>query len=85
MANVIPIAIAVALGQKWPLATEKLGAKSYIILLVLSASGFAMNWWFVVEPKGLSIEHIDSVSSHFLLAVAYMLTCESSCLVTVIV
>lgn len=61
MANVVPIAIGVALGQKWPLASEKLGAKSYIILLVLNFAGFVLNYVFVVEPKGLSIEHIDAV------------------------
>jgi hypothetical protein len=61
MANVFPIAVAVALGQKWPLASEKLGAKSYIILLATSALGFVLNWFFIVEPKGLSIERIDVV------------------------
>ncbi|KAJ9142322.1 hypothetical protein NKR23_g7310 [Pleurostoma richardsiae] len=59
MCQVIPCAVAVALGQKWPLATEKLGAKSYLVLLCLSGVSFALNWWFVVEPKGLSIERID--------------------------
>ncbi|CAK7226765.1 hypothetical protein SEUCBS140593_006352 [Sporothrix eucalyptigena] len=59
MANVIPIAIGVALGQEWPTASDKLGAKSYIILLCTSAVGSALVWYFVVEPKGVSIEHVD--------------------------
>lgn len=63
MANVIPIGVAVALGQKWPLATQNLGPKSYLILLATSAFGFVLNYFFVVEPKGLSIEHIDKASS----------------------
>lgn len=64
MANVIPIAISVALGQEWPLASQNLGPKSYVILLALSSVSFALNWWFVVETKGISIEHIDVVSLH---------------------
>ena len=61
-ANVIPIAIGIALGQKWPLASQKIGAKSYCILLATSAVSFLLNYVFVKEPKGCSIEHIDVVS-----------------------
>lgn len=63
MANVVPISIGIALGQKWPLATQHLHAKSYIILLCTSTFCFVLNWIFIVEPKGLSIEHIDKVRS----------------------
>ena len=61
LANVIPVAVAITLGQKWPLASEKLGPRSYIIILCTSAASVVLNWWFIVEPKGLSIEHIDKV------------------------
>jgi hypothetical protein len=75
MCQVIPCAVAVALGQKWPLATEKLGAKSYLVLLCLSGVSFALNWWFVVEPKGLSIERIDVVSPFASLSSSYRMLC----------
>ena len=61
-ANVVPIGIGIALGQKWPLASEKLGPRSYCILLATSAVAFILNYIFVKEPKGLSIEHVDVVS-----------------------
>lgn len=59
--NVIPIAIGIVLGQKWPLATAKLGAKSYIVLLACSAVGTVLVYFFVKEPMGLSIERIDQL------------------------
>ncbi|KAH7390650.1 general substrate transporter [Pyrenochaeta sp. MPI-SDFR-AT-0127] len=61
LANVVPIGLGIALGQKWPTATEQLDARSYIILLCTSGFSFFINWWFIVEPKGLSIEHIDKL------------------------
>ncbi|WWC89647.1 prolyl aminopeptidase [Kwoniella dendrophila CBS 6074] len=61
MANVVPIAIGIAIGQKLPLASANLGAKSYSILLAMSAFGTLLVWIFVKEPKGLSIERIDAL------------------------
>lgn len=61
MANVVPIGLAIAEGQKWPLATAVLGPKSYIILLAGSAFGTVLVWIYVKEPKGLAIERIDAL------------------------
>ncbi|KAF5574304.1 MFS sugar transporter [Fusarium pseudocircinatum] len=58
-ANAIPIGVAVALGQQWPSATTKLGPRSYFILLGTCTLGTILCWFFVKEPKGLSIERID--------------------------
>ncbi|KAL1887416.1 hypothetical protein Sste5346_010239 [Sporothrix stenoceras] len=59
LANAIPVGIAVALGQEWPVATAKLGPWSYLILLSTCTCGTVLCWFFVKEPKGLSIERID--------------------------
>ncbi|RAO73456.1 uncharacterized protein BHQ10_009468 [Talaromyces amestolkiae] len=61
IANSIPIGVAVALGQQWPNATAAIGAKSYLILLGTCAFGTILVYFFVKEPKGLSIERIDAL------------------------
>lgn len=62
LANAVPIGIAIALGQEWPVATARIGPWSYLILLATCTCGTALCWFFIKEPKGLSIERIDVVS-----------------------
>ncbi|CAK7200695.1 hypothetical protein SEUCBS139899_003393 [Sporothrix eucalyptigena] len=59
LANAVPVGIAVALGQEWPVATARIGPWSYLILLCTCTCGTVLCWFFIKEPKGLSIERID--------------------------
>lgn len=61
--NAVPIGIAIALGQQWPTATTRLGPSSYFILLGTCTFGAVLCYLFVKEPKGLSIERLDTVGN----------------------